>query len=145
MNTIQQKRSDIQVVTFGKGESWNTDIISLGEIQDERLLALLYSAADLFIMSSIEEAFGQVTIEALACGLPVVSFPTGGSIDIIKEGENGILAKDFTANELAKAIAKALSQSFDLQVITDDVQKRFDIKDKVSEYRNLYETILQLK
>ncbi len=143
LKQIQGTRDDVQVVTFGKGEPWSPEVISLGEIQDERLLAILYSAADLFIMSSIEEAFGQVTIEALACGLPVVSFPTGGSIDIIKEEENGILAKDFTADELAKALTKALSKSFDSKVITSDVQERFDIKNKVLEYRKLYESILQ--
>lgn len=121
------------------------NITNIGRIEDGRLLSALYSAADLFIMSSIEEAFGQVTIEALACGTPVVSFPTGGSVDVITSGFNGILADNFTSKALADAISTALNLSFDRKSIRADTLRRFNINDKADQYIELYKKQLCLK
>ena len=93
-------------------------------------------------MASIEEAFGQVTIEALASGTPVISFPNGGSLDIIKDDINGVLAKDFTSNELSNAIKRALLISFDQNKIIQDVKNRFNIYEKIQEYIQLYKTLI---
>ncbi|MBI3519731.1 MAG: glycosyltransferase [Bacteroidetes bacterium] len=136
--------TNIQLVVFGKeNKELSKSYISVGEISDERLLSILYSSADYFITAAIEEAFGQVTIESLASGTPVISFPTGGSLDIIKDGMNGVLAKDFSAQELANAIVKALATSFDKQAILEDVKKRFNIQNKIQEYINLYKTLIK--
>src|SRR5688500_14252993 len=116
---------EITFCIFGSvKDSLRNNIANTGRIEDDRLLSMLYSAADLFVMSSIEEAFGQVTIEALSCGTPVVSFPTGGSLDIINHGVNGVLAKDFTAQALADAISTALNFSFDRAAIRADTLAR---------------------
>lgn len=143
IDKIIEKHNDVIVVTFGKQISANQNWVNVGEINDERLLATLYSAADFFVMSSIEEAFGQVTIEALACGLPVVSFPTGGSLDVIEEEVNGFLAKEFTSNDLFNAIEKAIQNPLDKSKIQANVQANFDIKSKVQEYESLYKKILK--
>lgn len=127
---------------FGSNENLDNRIFSLGFIKDESLLAKIYSAADLFVMSSIEEAFGQVFIESLACGTPVASFPNGGALDIIKDGFNGFLADDFSSDSLAKAINKTLNHTFDKNDIRNDIIKRFNIEDKVEEYIKLFEKIL---
>lgn len=130
--------------TFGNNDrNTEMEIINFGQISDERLLCLLYSTADLFVMPSVEEAFGQVTIEALACGIPVVSFPNGGSLDIIVNYFNGIIANDFTSESLAQVIEKGLNFNFNRHAIREDVEKRFDIKDKVNEYIQLYESLLE--
>ncbi|GAB6009245.1 glycosyltransferase [Dysgonomonas reticulitermitis] len=136
--------SDKNVLFYGFGSNENIDarINSLGFIKDETLLAKIYSTADLFVMSSIEEAFGQVFIESLACGTPVASFPNGGGMDIIKNGFNGFLAEDFTSDSLAKAINKALDTTFDKDAIRKDIIERFNIEDKVNQYIDLYKSIL---
>lgn len=115
---------------------------AIGTVADERMLSVLYNAADYFVMPSIEETFGQVTIEALASGTPVISFPTGGSSDIIIPGLNGLLATDFTADALADVICRALETDFDPEVIVEDVKTRFDITKKVESYVALYEQLL---
>lgn len=130
------------ICTFGYTDNINDKIISLGPITDNTLLAKLYSASDLFIMSSIEEAFGQVFIESLACGTPVVSFPNGGGIDIIKDGVNGFLTKDFTSASLVDGIEKALGYTFDRNSIRTDTLDRFNITDKAEQYIKLYKSIL---
>jgi len=137
---------EITVVVFGNTIcKLPVGFVSVGTIMDEKLLPVLYSASDYFLMSSIEEAFGQVTIESLACGTPVISFPNGGSIDIIKNKFNGIFAVDFTSNSLVDAIEIAMKINFDSTLIIKDLQTRFNINDKVEEYIKLYNSILTSK
>ncbi|WP_295771226.1 glycosyltransferase [uncultured Mucilaginibacter sp.] len=142
----QIDNSNLCICVFGSGvvpEAAN--VYQVGHINDDRLLSILYSAADYFVMPSVEEAFGQVTIESAACGTPVVSFPNGGSKDIIIEGLNGCLATDFTADALATALKKALSTNFDREAIIADTLKRFNINDKINEYISLYKSLLKHK
>ena len=54
-------------------------------------LAHAYASADLFAFSSTTETFGNVVIEAMASGLPVVAPRFGGPVDSIRDGENGLL------------------------------------------------------
>jgi len=136
-------RKDIQPVIFGKTkEELPTYLINLGYINNIEKLIQVYSAADIFLMPSLEEAFGQVTIEALSCGIPVVSFPNGGSLDIINNGMNGELAEDFSFEALFKALSKALLTTYNSEMIIKDVKTRFDISNKVCEYIDLYKAIL---
>ncbi len=50
-----------------------------------------YRAADVFLFPSTTETFGLVALEAMACGVPVIAANTGGVLDIIRDGENGLL------------------------------------------------------
>ncbi|WP_028295801.1 glycosyltransferase [Olivibacter sitiensis] len=137
---------DVVLVVFGRDALDPTEfmfpLIQLARIADKRLLSVLYAAADYFVMPSIEEAFGQVSIEALACGTPIVSFPTGGSLDIVREELNGTLAADFTSQGFAAALKRALATDFDKEALLADVKERFDIADKADEYIELYARLL---
>jgi glycosyltransferase involved in cell wall biosynthesis len=48
------------------------------------LQSLIYRAADVFVIPSLEEAFGQTALEAVACGTVVAGFAVGGIVDIVK-------------------------------------------------------------
>jgi glycosyltransferase involved in cell wall biosynthesis len=61
------------------------------------------------VMPSYYESFGLVSLEALACGIPVVATPVGVMDTIIKEGQNGQLVANGDAKMLAKAIDKVIS------------------------------------
>jgi glycosyltransferase involved in cell wall biosynthesis len=50
-----------------------------------------YSQGSVFCLASIEEGFGMVTIQAMACGLPVICTTNAGAADIIREGQNGFI------------------------------------------------------
>lgn len=57
-------------------------------------LATHYASADLFLFPSLTETFGNVTIEAMASGLPVVAFDCAAAAQCIQSGRNGLLAHD---------------------------------------------------
>ena len=81
-----------------------------GPLNDDQQLARAYSSGDVFVIPSKQEAFGQVTLEAMACGVPAVGFAVGGIVDLIKHNHNGILVHDISSSGLAKGIKKLLSE-----------------------------------
>ncbi len=77
---------------------------AMGYMRDAQQLAILYSACDVFVAPSTDEAFGQVFIEAAACGTPSVGFPVGGVPEAITHGVTGLVASNVSAEALAAAI-----------------------------------------
>ena len=75
-----------------------------GRLHDGLSLRLLYAAADVMVVPSRQEAFGQTVSEAHACGTPVVAFCTGGLVDIIDDQITGALVEPFDPGSLAVAI-----------------------------------------
>lgn len=57
-------------------------------------LAAHYASADLFLFPSLTETYGNVVLEALASGLPVVAFRRAAAAELIRHGDNGMLAAD---------------------------------------------------
>ena len=82
---------------------------SLGRINNEENLIDLYNACDVFVSPSLADNYPNVLVEAMACGLPVVAFPTGGIVEIVNPGVNGILTSSHSASELRKALMKILN------------------------------------
>ncbi len=80
------------------------NLVCVGYLTDAFHQAMLYSAADLFVGPSLDEAFGQVFIEAAACGTPSVAYPVGGVPEAVRDGISGRLATNVSPNALAAAI-----------------------------------------
>lgn len=70
------------------------NIISISRTHNQKELAEIYTAADLFVNPSREEVFGTVNIEALACGTPVLTFKTGGNPEIPDATCGSVVPKD---------------------------------------------------
>jgi len=105
--------------TFGVEES----IAFIGRIEQKEL-PVYYNAADVMVLASHYESFGLVSIEALACGTPVVATPVGVMDTLIKQGQNGQLVANGDAESLAKAIDKvaSLSPALSVDAIRQTVQ-----------------------
>jgi glycosyltransferase involved in cell wall biosynthesis len=65
-----------------------------------------YRAADVFLFPSTTETFGLVALEAMACGVPVIAANTGGVLDIIKDGENGLLFNPERPEEIGALVGR---------------------------------------
>jgi glycosyltransferase involved in cell wall biosynthesis len=61
-------------------------------------------AADIFVFPTHDEAFGLSLVEAMACGLAVVSTRVGGLADIVRDGENAVAVPPASAARLAEAL-----------------------------------------
>jgi Glycosyl transferases group 1 len=85
------------------------ELVKFGAIYDLEQQALLYSAADLFVGPSLEEAFGQVYIEAAACGTPSICYPVDGAPEAVIDGIVGRVAKNVGPDALADAIMELYS------------------------------------
>jgi glycosyltransferase involved in cell wall biosynthesis len=92
---------------------WNAtgSVRFLGRISRERLRDEFRSAA-LLLVPNVED-FGMVTVEALACGTPVVGLEESGTADIVISGEHGELASEGSVAALAAACRTVTAQSYD--------------------------------
>ena len=74
-------------------------------------IARFYGAGDLFLLPTAYEPFPNVVLEAMACGLPVMTTTSSGGADILEVGKNGYLISDVHAVD---QMAESLNQHFDL-------------------------------
>lgn len=121
------------------------DHVHLGSADDPRLAVTAYNCADVAVLPSRQEAFGQVVIEAMACGVPVVGFATGGILDAVADGETGFVAPEVTSGSLSTALVRALSDRPALQAMRVScrrvVERRFAAGVVAGEYQALYRAL----
>ncbi len=104
-----------------------------------------YINSSLFAFSSRFEGFGMVLVEAMACGLPVVSFSCPcGPQDIVRDGEDGVLVKNGDVDAFAKSLSW-LMQNQELrstmsQAGLKNVQ-RFRIEHIAEQWRSVFESL----
>ncbi len=85
----------------------------LGALEHNEL-SLIYNQADIFVLPSYGDSFGQVFTEAMACGLPIIAARSGGVQEFVENGVNGFLVPPKDAKSIADAICR-LASSPDLQ------------------------------
>lgn len=140
----------IELVVFGASKpekpidlGFNTHY--LGRVHDDISLALIYSAADVMVVPSVQEAFGQTASEAFSCGTPVVAFNGTGLKDIVDHQQNGYLATPFEVDDLAKGIAWILEDGERQQKLRFEARQKslreFAKEVQARRYLSLYEEI----
>jgi hypothetical protein len=80
------------------------EVIQLGYLYDPNQVALLNSAVDVVVAPSSAETFGQVYVEAVACGTVVAGYPVAAVSEAIRDGVTGVLASEANPASLAAAI-----------------------------------------
>jgi glycosyltransferase involved in cell wall biosynthesis len=101
-----------------------------------------FSQSDVFILTALAEAFGNVIAEAMACGLPVISTKVGGIIDLI-ENENGILVEPGNVGQIKAAIIK-MKSDFEMRKCMSSanyfkITENFKWEKITSSYFNIYQ------
>ena len=115
------------------------------QIDEDKILQKLYSAADVMIIPSKMETFGLTAIESFACGTPVVAFDKTGVSDIIEHKKNGYLSEFLNEKDLANGIHWVLKNSNEIN-LTFNSRKRaedFYSEDVIfTKYRDIYSKFL---
>jgi glycosyltransferase involved in cell wall biosynthesis len=119
----------------------------VGRLHDDQSLAMLYSAADVMVVPSRMEAFGQTASEAQSCGTPVVAFNATGLMDVVEHKVSGYLAEPFSSRDLANGIAWILSDPQRYERVSSEARQRAirlwreDVV--VNQYHRLYQEVLR--
>jgi glycosyltransferase involved in cell wall biosynthesis len=115
---------------------------TLGYIYNDEHLNLIYNAADVMIVPSVQENLSNAIVESLSSGTPVVAFNIGGNSDMIEHKLNGYLAKAFDSIDLANGI-KYVLQNKNLSInAREKVMRTFEKNIVAKQYIKLYNKIL---
>ena len=104
-------------------------------------IGVFYKAVDWFVMASKAETFGMVTIEAMACGTPTLGSNAGGTPEILKNGQLGVLFKSLDESDLSLKIDEIIegkhyvaqelltlsAKAYDHQTVCEKVEKTLRI------------------
>jgi L-malate glycosyltransferase len=110
-------------------------------------LVEILSSSDLFLIPSQSESFGLAALEAMACGLPVVSSSVGGLPELVKHNETGFIAEIGDVDRMAKYALELLSNNKKYKLFSENSRQRavnnFDKSIVVPLYEEYYEQILK--
>lgn len=110
----------------------------LGNVPNESL-PLLFNSAEIFVMSSIYEGLPTTILEALSCGVPVVSTDAGGIKEVITNGKNGYVINSRDVSEFYESMKK-VSKSKMRSYCTKSV-KKFEIQNVAKYYMKIYRSL----
>lgn len=150
LTTRSLRRNDLELLVFGASHSPSTDALAIpthyvGTLHDDLMLALLYSAADVFVAPSQQDNLPNTIMESLACGTPAVGFRVGGIPDLIEHEANGYLAAPADADDLARGIAWVIEDQERWQRLSararQKCQQEFELSYIARRYADLYEEV----
>ena len=111
----------------------NDQIRYIGLVNHEQRNKLFGNAAVALVPSRVPEGFGMVSIEAMACGTPVVALASGALPEVVEPGVTGYVTHD--ENELGRLVLRALQ--LDRQKIRDRVTAKFELSVVAQSYLKL--------
>jgi glycosyltransferase involved in cell wall biosynthesis len=151
VEALSSARDDLCLMSVGSSQpriESGVPHIHLGHIESERLLAAIYSSADLFVIPSLQDNLPNTVLEAMACGTPVVGFDTGGIPDMVRPGETGWLAGVGDVRALREAIQRALSDDAGRTRMGRQcravVEKEYTLEVQTQRYMALYRKMIEV-
>jgi glycosyltransferase involved in cell wall biosynthesis len=148
---IASELNGVNCVIFGQSEPANPPNLGLpmhwmGHLSDDATLAMLYSAADVMVVPSRQEAFGQTGSEAQACGCPVVAFDCTGLQDIVEHRVTGYLATPYDSVDLANGIKWVIEKKDRYETLSIAARERalrlWSPEVIIPRYKIIYESVL---
>lgn len=146
----QVQNTDTELLMYGTNDHMCKQELPLparilGYINNDKMMALLYNAADITIVPSLSENLSNTIMESMACGTPVVAFNIGGNSDMIDHKQNGYLAAEKDCTDLANGIKWCMDNNKDgeLECATrEKVLSNYTMLRVAEQYRKLYDSLL---
>ncbi|MCC6003965.1 MAG: glycosyltransferase [Thermofilum sp.] len=155
---VLDKRKDVAFIIGGSGPlldyhkmltrrlGISSCVFFTGRISQEEL-PLYYAASDVVVVPSLQEAWGLVATEAMACGKPVVASRVGGLPDQVIDGYNGFLVPPRDSKALADRILYLLENPSEARRMGLNgrrlAEERFDIEKRVDKIVKLYKELVE--
>lgn len=137
------------LVSVGRGKpaiDSSIPCLHLGHLGNDRLLSLVYSAADLFVIASIQDNLPNTVLESLACGTPVVGFAVGGIPEVVRPGITGLLATPQDVAGVRAAIVELIEDPAERAKMSANCRRvaveEYGLELQARRYVELYETTL---
>lgn len=107
--------ANVEVVLFGgeapaSPELEGFNVHYLGTLPNDKAMASVYAAADVFVAPSWADNLPSTVIEAMACGVPAVAYDVGGIPEIIDHAETGLLVPVRQASQLGAALGRMITE-----------------------------------
>jgi glycosyltransferase involved in cell wall biosynthesis len=122
-------------------------VVNLGYINNASLMTMAFSASDLFVFPSRAESFGQVILESMACGTPVVAQDIGPIPELVRHGKTGYLAFPENAEDITKGILQLLEDKSLKERMGKNcravAEAEYPIELEVSRHIDLYRRLLK--
>lgn len=122
----------------------NIDVTFVGYIHDSSVLTALYNIANVMVVPSYSEVFGQTASEAMSCGTPVVAFRCTGIQDVVEDG-CGYLAEPYSSEDLANGIRYCIEHNKDNILgknAREKVMNNYTIRMVSEQYKQLYQSLI---
>jgi len=120
-------------------------VFFLGHIKHNELTKYLW-VSDIFCRPSLTEGFGNVFVEAMAAGLPVIASPVGGIVDFVEDGKTGLFCKVKNPKSIANVINKLLKDKELYNRIVENglemVKEKYDWDYISVEMANIYKELV---
>ncbi len=131
----------IVLVGISSEEIGNDKIIAYKRTTNQKELAEIYTAADVFANPTMEDNFPTVNLEALACGTPIVTYKTGGSPESVDEN-TGIIVEKGNRKKMLDAILHItqIGKEYYFNACIDK-SRNYDMNARFNDYVDLYEEI----
>ena len=135
----------IELNKYIKSAKLEDNVVFIKEVMPENM-PKYYAAVDVVCVPSIKECFALVYLEAMASGKIPIATATGGSVEAIKNGQNGFLVDSDNPKILASVLLKIINNKYDLKKIGQNgkktIREKFNIKNMMTPVEKIYHQLI---
>ncbi len=151
LQTARDLEKEAKVILIGWNQENNgllhglSNVVTMENTKDAEMLAEYYSMADVFVIPSLAENYATTTLEAMACGTPVVGFAVGGIPEQLAGGR-GIVVEAGNQKAFTEAVSRVLEEPDCVlrgERLAAQIRAENSIKKMTKQYLALYQKLIK--
>ena len=150
LSGLRHRIPDLFLLSLGRGApplEIDAPGMHLESLNNDRLLSVVYSAADLLVAPSLQDNLPNTVLESMACGTPVVGFDIGGIPDMVRPNVTGLVTAPNDVPALRAAITDLLDDSVRRATLAENCRRiavqEYALEVQARRYEELYGTMLK--